>query len=265
MASNSPRVSRTSVCRPGSSTGIETSVSDDRASLASMHPAQPGHRGRPWAPRVEAIEAVAHGAAHVGEDRLVEVDAAQALDALRPADDLEAVVVGAAHHGGVERAATQVVDRHDRARLQPALRGVEGGRGDRLGDQQGGVQVDLAHGLREQVQLVVAPVGRVGQRDGARRLALLLAHPVDGPAQHPGHQHLGRVRGAAEDDGRRIPDPALELAGHAAGIGGRPAGGGLAHQDLAVVPQEHDRRQRGRAVAQGQRLHDPPRSAAAAV
>ncbi len=37
IASNSDRVSRTSVCSPGSSTGIDTSVSDDSASLASMH------------------------------------------------------------------------------------------------------------------------------------------------------------------------------------------------------------------------------------
>ncbi len=37
IASNSERVSRTSVCRPGSSTGIDTSVSLESASLASMH------------------------------------------------------------------------------------------------------------------------------------------------------------------------------------------------------------------------------------
>jgi hypothetical protein len=37
IASNSARVSLTSVCRPGSSTGIDTSVSDESASLASMH------------------------------------------------------------------------------------------------------------------------------------------------------------------------------------------------------------------------------------
>jgi hypothetical protein len=220
--------------------------------------AQPGHRslGRGLL-GIEAIQAVAHRRPDVGEDRLVEVDAAEPLDAFGRADDLEAVVVGAAHGGGVEGAAAQVVHGDDRARLQPALRGVERGRGHRLGDQQGGVQVDLADGLGEQIELVVAPVGRVGQRDGPRGLALLLAHPVDGPPQHAGHQHLGRVRGAAEDDGRRIADPPLELAGHAARIGRRPAGGGLAHQDLAVVPQEDDRRHGGRPVAQGQRLHDP--------
>ena len=37
IASNSARVRRTSVCSPGSSTGIDTSVSLDSASLASMH------------------------------------------------------------------------------------------------------------------------------------------------------------------------------------------------------------------------------------
>ena len=45
--------------------------------------AQPGHRGlRGRLLGVEAVEAVAHRLAHVGEHRLVEVDAAQALDAL---------------------------------------------------------------------------------------------------------------------------------------------------------------------------------------
>src|SRR5690606_24651594 len=44
----------------------------------------------------------------------------------------------------------------------------------------------------------------------------------------------------------------LELAGHPAGIGRGPAGGRLAHQDLAVVAQVDDRRHRRRPVAERQ-------------
>ena len=47
-----------------------------------------------------------------GEDRLVEVDAAEPLDALGLAEDLDAA--GAlAQHRGVERAAAEVVDGDD--------------------------------------------------------------------------------------------------------------------------------------------------------
>src|SRR5690606_34953716 len=45
-----------------------------------------------------------------------------------------------------------------------------------------------------------------------------------------------------------------ELAGHPAGIGRGTAGGRLAHQDLAVVAEEHHRRHRRGAVAERERL-----------
>ncbi len=202
---------------------------------------------------VEPVEPVLHGLAHVGVHGLVEVDAAEALHALGGADDLEPLLT-AAHHGGVERAAPQVVHGDHRAGLEPALRGVERGRGDRFGQHERRIEVDLADRLGEEVELVRPPVGGVRERDGARRLALLLLHPVDRPAQQAGHQHLGGVRRSAEDDGRRVAHAALELAGHPAGVARGPPGGRLADQDLAVVAQVDDRRHRGGAVAEGEGL-----------
>ena len=73
----------------------------------------------------------------MGEHGLVEVDAAEALDALGRADQLEAVA-GLAQHGGVERAAAEVVDRDDVAGADPLGRGVVDRRGLGLGDETRG-------------------------------------------------------------------------------------------------------------------------------
>ena len=63
----------------------------------------------------------AHGVQHVLEDRLVEVDAAELLDAFRFAEQLEPVG-RAAQHRRVEGAAAQVVDGDDLAGRRPARR-----------------------------------------------------------------------------------------------------------------------------------------------
>ena len=83
------------MCRPGSATGMTISVSHDSASLASTQSrrsrASAGH-----GPRVVGVELrdrLAEAVDHVAEDRLVEVDAAELLDALRVAEELEAVAV----------------------------------------------------------------------------------------------------------------------------------------------------------------------------
>ena len=56
-----------------------------------------------------SASATVEGGVDVGEHRLVEVEPAEALEALRRAEHLGAVG-GAADHGGVERAAAEVVD-----------------------------------------------------------------------------------------------------------------------------------------------------------
>ena len=92
IASNSERFSRTRVCSRGSATGIITSVSKDSASLASTQ----SRRSRASAATTSGSSGssrpgVAERAEDVPEDRLVEVDPAELLDALRLAEQLEAV------------------------------------------------------------------------------------------------------------------------------------------------------------------------------
>ena len=102
---------------------MATSVSVESASLASTHSwRRRAHRGR--APRgrsrSSASSAVAAAVRPRGEHGFVEVDAAEALDALRLAEDLEAVG-GLAQHRGVEGAAAEVVDGDDVAGLDPLV------------------------------------------------------------------------------------------------------------------------------------------------
>ena len=99
----------------------------------------------------------------MGEHGLVEIDAAEPLDPLGRPEDLEALG-GLSQHGGVEGAAAEIEDADDRAGLDALLRGVV----DRcclgLGERHDVVEVGHADGLRQEVLLVGAPVGRV--RDG---------------------------------------------------------------------------------------------------
>ena len=116
---------------------MDVSLSSDSASLAATH----SSRSRVIAERTagsawsSAGQRVAEGGADVREHGLVEVDATEALDALRLAERLEAVA-GAPQHGGVERAAAEVVDRDDVAHVDALTGGeVHGGR-LRLGDER---------------------------------------------------------------------------------------------------------------------------------
>ena len=109
----------------------------------------------------------------------------------------------------------------------------------------------------EEVELVGAPVGRVGEGDGVGRAALELDHPLDHPAEQLAHQRLGAVGRPGQQDRRGVAHPALELAGEALGLGDAPAVGGVADQHLAVGLEEQHRRHRHLAVAEGHGL-DPP-------
>ena len=107
------------------------------------------------------------------EQRLVEVDAAEPLEALGLTEQLEPVV-GLAQDRRVERAAAEVVDRDDRAGRHALLAGVvERGRLG-LGEHRDRADVGLADRLLQEVELVRAVARRVAHRDGRRRLARLL-------------------------------------------------------------------------------------------
>ena len=76
---------------------------------------QPGQRDAGLrVAQVELAERAAGAEVDVGEDRVVEVDAAEPLDALGAAEDVDAGggSRALAQHGGVEGAAAEVVDRH---------------------------------------------------------------------------------------------------------------------------------------------------------
>jgi hypothetical protein len=131
---------------------------------------------------------------------------------------------------GVERAPAQVVDGDRRAGVRPAGDGVGGGGRDRLGHEAVDPEVDVAQRLAQQVELELAPVGRVGHRQRRRPPTLGLGHPADHPLDHPGHQQLGRHRRPGQEQRGRVAEAALELARHPIGIGDGPAGGRLADE-----------------------------------
>ena len=110
--SNSARVSRTRVCAPGSRTGMDTSVSLDKASGTHALVVQACHRELcDRVVEVERSDRVADRTSDVAKHCLVEVDAAESFDALRFAQQLEAGGRGAQNRH-VERAATEVVHRN---------------------------------------------------------------------------------------------------------------------------------------------------------
>ena len=191
MPSNSGRVSLTCVCSPGSITGITASLSSDNASLAAMQSA----RRRTIPERTTGSlpsscdERVADGRPDVRHHRLVEVDAAEALDALRLAHRDE-TVADPPQHGGVERAAAEVVHRDDAALVDPLTRReVDGGRLWFRHEPGAGHAGDGGR-LLEQLPLVRTPVRGVGDRDRGRWSALAFGHGVDHVPDHRGHETL---------------------------------------------------------------------------
>jgi hypothetical protein len=198
---------------------------------------------------VEGVEGLTDRAGHVAQDGGVEVDPAQAVDALGVAQDLPADA-GAAQDRGVEGAAAQVVDGQHGAGVDPLLGGVVDGGRLGLHHQRHVGQLGQPDGLVEEVLLELAPVGRMGHRHAQRQLTLVVGHLVDHPAQQLGHELLGRPRGAAQDQGDGVADAALELAGHPVGLDERAALGRLTGDDLAVLLQQHHRRDLRRVAAE---------------
>ncbi|GAA3248465.1 hypothetical protein GCM10017691_58650 [Pseudonocardia petroleophila] len=193
---------------------------------------------------VEAGEHLGQAVADVVEDGLVEVDAAQALQALGPPEQAEPGGpgtgprrVGLADDGRVERAAAEVVDGDRGARLDALGRGVVQGGGLGLGEV-GDRDALCGEGPGEQVALVRAPRRGVGDGDPGGGPALALGDAVDDPADQPGGELLGRPGAPGDDDRGGVADAALELADDAVGVGERPALGGVPDDHGAVGGQE---------------------------
>ena len=124
------------------------SVSDESASLSRRH----SSRSRAIAASVAGsfgVELDARRADHghrAGEERLVEVDAAEPLHPLGPAELLEAGL-GLAQDRRVERAAAEVVDGDDGAGRDALLARVVDGGGLGLGQERDRADVGLADRL----------------------------------------------------------------------------------------------------------------------
>ena len=143
----------------------------------------------------------------MGDDGLVEVDAAQTLGAFGRADHLPVVAV-VADDRCVEGPATEVVDGNEGAGADLGL--VGDGRSHRLGHEEHLGQPRLPGRLTEQVEPKRTPRGGVGEGHTLGRAAFDLGDPLEHRRQHAGRERIGRVGLPAHDDGRRIgPDRRL--------------------------------------------------------
>ena len=205
--------------------------------------AQPGHGGRML--RVTPIET---GQRAVGElvdvrqDRFVEGATAKPLDTLGQAEQLDAVS-GAAQHGGVEAAPTQVVHR-DGVTFDEAT----GGRVVRRHRLRLGDRVDLlgqpgrADRLGERLPAAGGPVRRVGERHSVRLRPEGLRDPGHHVLQERCEQRRRRVRLAAQPYRRRAAQAAAQVAAGPIRVLDRELGRGVADQQRAVdIPVHHSR------------------------
>jgi hypothetical protein len=207
--------------------------------------------------QVELAQRAAGAEVDVGEDRVVEVDTAEPLDPLGAAEDVDAD--GAlAQHGGVERAATEVVHGHRVTVGEVAGRRVVGRGRLRLGDHPDLLDARELRDLLEQLTPVGAPVGGVGEDDVRRRGALGLGDLRDGVREERGEQRRHRVRGAAEHHGRGVAEATLELPADPVRVAHCPSVCGLARDEGAVVTGVHHRRSDHGPVAEGDHVHPRP-------
>ena len=234
-----------------------------RVARAPPRPARPGSDG------VEGRHVDA--GTHVAEHGLVEVDAAQPLDALWRPQDLEGHFVHLADDRSVEGAATEVIDRNRAARLDAGLRGVV--RGGRSSGSLRKVTSDRparASASLEQRLLVRSPTGRMGHGDG------VWAEPSRSATRSTTQRTtdaaivLGAVALTADHQGDRVTETALELADHTVRMGDRAPLGGITDQELTSHSEEDHRRGRRGPTAESHGLGIgvpplPPRATAAAV
>jgi hypothetical protein len=219
---------------------------------------QPGQRdGGLRVAHVELAQVAAGGVVHVGQDRLVEVDATEALDALRRTQDLQAPGL-LAHDGGVEGATTQVVDRDDLAVVQPAGRRVVGGGRRGLRHHQRRLDPGGQRHLVEQLAAERSPVGRMGEHDPVRGAPFGADHLLHDVAQQRAEQGGDGVGHAAQHQRRRVAQIAFDLPADQVRMAHRAPVGRVPGDDGAVLARVDDRRHHHRAVAEREHL-DPGR------
>ena len=216
MISSSARVRRISVRVSGSITA-DGDVGVGRQGFLRQRAvgSQPGdgRHGRRVV-LVEVFELAGQCSSDVTVDRSVEIDATEAFDPFWSTQYLEPQLC-LAQHRGIERATTEVIDRHDRSGLDPFLAGVVDRGRLGLGQHVDIVEACQLHGLTQQFDFVRSPVGRVGDHHLVSGAALVAGYLVDDPPQQSPGQRLRRVRTAADEDGRRVTDATLELPSQA--------------------------------------------------
>ena len=119
--------------------------------------------------------------------------------------------------------------------------------------------------LLEQLELVAAPVRRVGDDHLCGGSALPFGRHRDHPREESGRECLGGEGLAADHDRDGVADPAFELAGGAGGVAAGASVRGLAEQERAVGGEEHDGRHGSARFPKPSIVGPVPSSTAAAV
>ena len=136
--------------------------------------------------QIERAERASERLIDVPHDGGVEVDAADPLDALRLTEDGETLALRT-QHGGVERAAPEVVDGDDRTGRDPIGGRVLGGGGHRFGHEDH--LLDTGHTTRvtQQIDLVRTPVRGMGHGHQVGPAAFAFGDEIDhGTEKAPG-------------------------------------------------------------------------------
>ena len=198
---------------------------------------------------VQPVERLRQPLDDVLEHHLVEVDAAEPLHALRPAEQAEA----RARPCGRRRRRTCRRRGRTRRSWSPARR----------------ARPPRSAAPRPAARPGTRPAGRGGAARRPSRSFLCAPHDagwvtarcVAGPPSRcatrsttqlhePGREILGRPRPSAHEDRRRVADPPLELPDDVIGLAGGPPLGGLADEDAAVVAHVQHGRHGARPVAE---------------
>ena len=116
---------------------------------------------------IELLQGSTERDRHVLEHQLVDLCATESLERLRRADQ-RGSGFGQRDNGGIERAA-EVVDRNGVASRDPPCRRVTAGGGDRLAHQLDVNKAERRSDRSQQLELVSAPRGRVGEHQRCAR------------------------------------------------------------------------------------------------
>ena len=190
------------------------------------------------------------------EHGVVEVRAAEVVDADRDAHGSEGAVGALAQDDGVEGAAAEVVDGEGLSGLHDAARLVVTGGGLGLGDQVDVLDAQLVERREDQADAVRTPRGGVGEHHRFGAGALTLDDGVDHGRHGVRPQLLGRDRPSAGHHRHIVADAALELADESLRLRDAATFGGVSDQQLAVIGDEHHRGGAVVAATQRERCRD---------